>query len=48
MKVWASFLAVPWGTLKQRELKIDVPLGTTVGELLGRLAEETPVLRRDA
>jgi molybdopterin converting factor small subunit len=38
------FHAVPPGTLNSTKMQIEVQPGTTVGELIGLLAEEHPVL----
>jgi len=43
--VKAKFLAVPPGTLDKQRMEIEIPPGTTVGELISLLAEEYPVLR---
>lgn len=45
MKVHVRFLAVPPGTLKSTKIEVDIAPGTTVGDLIGLLAEEYPVLR---
>lgn len=45
MKVRVRFLAVPPGTLDRTQMEVEVPAGTTVGELIGMLAEDYPVLR---
>jgi molybdopterin synthase catalytic subunit/molybdopterin synthase sulfur carrier subunit len=42
--VKVRFLAVPPGTLKSNRMEVEVTPGTTVGELIGILAEEYPVL----
>ena len=43
--VRVKFLAVPPGTLDRREMEVEIPPGTTVGELISLLAKEYPVLR---
>jgi molybdopterin converting factor small subunit len=45
MKVQVRFLAVPPGALDRTRMEVEVPLGTTVGELIDMLAEKYPVLR---
>lgn len=45
MHVRVRFLAVPPGTLKNNRMEVEVAPGTTVGDLIGILAEEYPVLR---
>jgi molybdopterin synthase sulfur carrier subunit len=45
MKVRARFLAIPPGTLKDRELEVEVPTGTTAGGLITLLAARHPILR---
>lgn len=45
MKVKVRFLAVPPGALERTRMEVEVPRGTTVGELINMLAEEYPVLR---
>jgi molybdopterin converting factor small subunit len=45
IKVHVRFLAVPPGTLKSTSMDVELESGTTVGELIGILAEEYPVLR---
>jgi molybdopterin converting factor small subunit len=42
--VKVRFLAVPPGTLKSNRMEVEVTPGTTVGDLIGILAEEYPVL----
>lgn len=45
IRVKCRFLAVPPGTLVQPEMELEVPAGTTTGELLALLTSEYPVLR---
>ena len=45
IKVKCKFLAVPPGALDSREMEVEVPQGTTTGELISQLAKEYPVLR---
>jgi molybdopterin converting factor small subunit len=45
MKVKVRFLAVPPGALERTRMEVEVPPGTTVGELIDMLAQEHPVLR---
>lgn len=45
MKVNVRFLALPPGTLARTRMEVEIPPGTTVGELISQLAEEYPVLR---
>ncbi|MFC2030531.1 MoaD/ThiS family protein [Chloroflexota bacterium] len=45
MKVTARFLAVPPGALPTTRMEVEVPQGTSVGELIRVLAEDYPVLR---
>ena len=42
--VKVRFLAVPPGTLKSNKMEVEVPPGTTVGDLIKILADEYPVL----
>ena len=45
MQVQVRFLAVPPGALDRTRMEVEVPPGTTVGELIDMLAERHPVLR---
>jgi molybdopterin converting factor small subunit len=45
MQVKVRFLAVPPGALKSTKMDIEIAPGTTVGDLIGLLAEKYPVLR---
>jgi molybdopterin converting factor small subunit len=42
--VKVRFLAVPPGTLKSNRMEVEVAPGTTVGDLIGILAKDYPVL----
>jgi molybdopterin converting factor small subunit len=44
IKVTAKFLAIPPGVLTQREMVVEIPSGTTVGELVALMAVDYPVL----
>ena len=43
--VQVRFLAVPPGTLERTNMELEIPTGTTVGELISSLSEQYPVLR---
>jgi len=45
MRVQVRFSAVPPGTLKNTKMEVEIASGTTVGDLIGLLAEDYPVLR---
>jgi molybdopterin converting factor small subunit len=45
MRVQVRFLAVPPGALDRTRMEVEVPPGTTVGELIDMLADKYPVLR---
>ncbi len=45
MHVRVRFLAVPPGTLVSNRMEVEIAPGTTVGDLIGILAKEYPVLR---
>lgn len=45
MQVQVRFSAVPPGTLESTRMEVEIAPGTTVGELIGVLAEAHPVLR---
>jgi molybdopterin synthase sulfur carrier subunit len=45
MQVTARFLAIPQGAISSNEMQVEVPEGTTVGELIIILTEDYPVLR---
>ena len=45
MQVQVRFLAVPPGALERTRMEVEVPSGTTVGELIDMLADKYPVLR---
>lgn len=45
MKLEVRFLAVPPGALERTRMEVEVPQGTTVGDLINLLAQEYPVLR---
>ena len=44
MRVQVRFAALPPGTLKSSKMEVEVAPGTTVGDVIGMLAEEYPVL----
>ena len=45
IRVKVKFFAAPREALGMREIEVDLPVGTTAGELIDRLTEEYPVLR---
>jgi molybdopterin converting factor subunit 1 len=45
IRVRVRFFAAPREALGTGEIEIEVPAGSTVGELIGRLTERYPVLR---
>jgi molybdopterin converting factor small subunit len=45
MQVHVRFPTVPPGTLRSTKIDVEIAPGTTVGDLIGLLAEEYPVLR---
>ena len=45
MKIKVRFFAAPREVLGTAEVEVEVPTGTTVGELIDRLVEEYPSLR---
>ena len=45
MKVRVRFAALPPGTVTSSSMEIQVPAGTTVGELLDTLAADQPALK---
>jgi len=45
MRVKVRFFAAPREALGVGEIEVELPAGSTVGELIGRLTEQYPVLR---
>lgn len=43
--VTVKFLAIPPGVIDKRVMQVEVPPGTSVGDLVGLLASQYPALR---